>query len=111
MPEELNILRRNFDLEDLREASAGAGVTGTVVVEVERTATETRWLTSISAKDSWIKGVVGWIDLMAPTIQDDLEELAELPKIKGVRHPIHALGDHPKAAIDDQVKTGHRGRA
>src|SRR5580698_9153017 len=88
MSEELNLLRRDFDLEDLREVAAESGITGTVVVEVERTASETRWLTSIAEKDSWIKGVVGWIDLTAPTIHD-LEELAELPKVKGVRHPIH----------------------
>jgi hypothetical protein len=24
---------------------------------------------------------------------------------------LHALGDHPKAAIDDQVKSGHREKA
>jgi L-fuconolactonase len=89
MSEELNLLRRDFDLEDLREVAAESGITGTVVVEVERTASETRWLTSIAEKDSWIKGVVGWIDLTAPTIHDHLEELAELPKVKGVRHPIH----------------------
>lgn len=89
MSEELDILRRDFSPEDLREAADGSGITGTVVVEVERTARETRWLTSIAAEDSWIKGVVGWIDLTAPTIQKDLEALAVLPKIKGVRHPIH----------------------
>lgn len=32
---------------------------------------------------------MGWIDLMASTIHGDLEEFAQLPKIKGVRHPIH----------------------
>ena len=89
MSEELNILRRDFYPDHLREASEGSGITGTVVVEVERTARETRWLTSIAAEDPWIKGVVGWVDLMAPTICGDLETLAQLPKIKGIRHPIH----------------------
>lgn len=105
MSEELNILRRDFSPGDLREATAGSGITGTVVVEVERTAGETRWLTSIAAQDPWIKGVVGWIDLMARTIHSDLESLVELPKIKGVRHPIHDEPD-PLFLLRDDFNRG-----
>jgi L-fuconolactonase len=105
MSEELDILRRDFSPEDLREAADGSGITGTVVVEVERTTRETRWLTSIAAEDSWIKGVVGWVDLMAPTIRGDLEALVALPKIKGVRHPIHDEPD-PNFVMRDDFNRG-----
>jgi L-fuconolactonase len=105
MSEDLKLLRRDFSPEDLREAALGSGITGTVVVEVERTVSETRWLTSIAAKDSWIKGVVGWIDLLEPTIQANLEVLADSPKIKGVRHPIHDESD-PNFVLREDFNRG-----
>jgi L-fuconolactonase len=76
-------------VEDLREMATPSGITGTVVVEVERTAEETRWLSSIAANEDMILGVVGWAELTDPSVFTELEQLAELPKLNGVRHPIH----------------------
>jgi L-fuconolactonase len=56
---------------------------------VERTAEETRWLASLAASDDVILGVVGWAHLTDLSAQRELEQLADLPKLRGVRHPIH----------------------
>ena len=89
MTDAMSQLRRDIGMEELRKVAMPAGVTGTVVVEVERTAEETRRLTSLAATDDLILGVVGWADLTEPSIPVELEQLAELPKLRGVRHPIH----------------------
>lgn len=89
MTDDMPGLRRDIGVEDLREVALPFGITGTVVVEVERTAEETLWLTSIAASDPLILGVVGWTDLTDPAVFTELEHLITRPKLKGVRHPIH----------------------
>lgn len=89
MADGMEVLRRNFLIEDLRAATAEAGVTGTIVVETERTVAETEWLSKTAACDDLICGVVGWAPLTLPTIAPELEKIAALPKMRAVRHPIH----------------------
>jgi L-fuconolactonase len=88
-------LRRDFLVDDLRAAITGVGITGTIVVEAERSIEETLWLSQIAANDDLIRGIVGWAPLTHPTIASELERIAHLPKLRGIRHPIH---DEP----DDQ---------
>jgi len=82
-------LRRDFLIEDLRAVTAEVGVTGTIVVETERTVEETGWLSQVAASDDLIRGVVGWAPLTSPAVVAELERIASLPKMKAIRHPIH----------------------
>jgi L-fuconolactonase len=105
MTEEMTGLRRDIGLEDLRKVAVPCGITGTVVIEVERTVEETRWLTSVAASDDLILGVVGWAPLTAPSVQAELEQLAALPKLKGTRHPIHDEPD-PNFVLREDFNRG-----
>jgi len=89
MGDGMQALRRNFLIDDLRVVTADAGVTGTVVVESERTIAETEWLSSVAASDGLVCGVVGWAPLTRADVGSQLERIASLPKMKGMRHPIH----------------------
>jgi L-fuconolactonase len=95
MSDSMDVLRRNFLVDDLRAATTGVGITGTIVVEAERSIEETFWLSEIAANDDLIRGIVGWAPLTHPEIASQLERMAQLPKLRGIRHPIH---DEP----DDQ---------
>ncbi len=105
MTDEMSSLRRDIGLEDLRKVATPSGITGTVVIEVERTAEETRWLASMAASDDLILGVVGWVDLTDSSVFTELEQLAELPKLKGVRHPIHDEPD-PNFVLREDFNRG-----
>ncbi len=105
MTEQMTELHRDIGVEDLRKVALPSGITGTVVVEVERTAEETRWLASTAASDDLILGVVGWAELTNPSVQAELEQVAELPKLKGVRHPIHDETD-PDFVLRDDFNRG-----
>jgi L-fuconolactonase len=94
-------LRRDFLIEDLRAVTAEAGVTGTIVVEAERTVEETVWLSQIAASGDLICGVVGWVPLTTPTVRSELERIASLPKMKAIRHPIHDEPDDQFVLRDD----------
>ena len=89
MAEGMEGLRRDFLIEDLRAVTAEVGVTGTIVVETERTVEETGWLSQVAASDDLIRGVVGWAPLTSPAVVAELERIASLPKMKAIRHPIH----------------------
>jgi L-fuconolactonase len=94
-------LRRDFLVDDLHAVTAAAGVTGTIVVETERTIEETGWLSRVAGSDDLICGVVGWAPLTSPAVVTDLERIAALPKMKAVRHPIHDESDDQFVLRDD----------
>ena len=97
----VEVLRRDFLLDDLQAVTAEAGVTHTIVVEAERTIDETRWLCKVAASDSLISGVVGWAPLTIAETASELERIAALPKIKAIRHPIHDEPDDEFVLRDD----------
>jgi L-fuconolactonase len=89
MADGMDGLRRDFLIDDLHAITAEAGVTGTIVVEAERTHEETAWLSRVAASSDLICGVVGWAPLANPRVISELERIASLPKMKAIRHPIH----------------------
>jgi L-fuconolactonase len=101
MADDMEVLQRDFLVEDLRSVTAEAGVTGTIVVETERTIAETEWLSNIAAGDDLICGVVGWAPLTHPDTAAKLEMIASLPKVRSVRHPIHDEPDDHFILRDD----------
>jgi L-fuconolactonase len=97
MADGMDGLRRDF----LHAVTVEAGVTGTIVVETERTIEETRWLSRVAASDDLICGIVGWAPLTSPAVVAELERIASLPKMKAIRHPIHDESDDQFVLRDD----------
>ena len=101
MADGMELLRRDFLIDDLRAITAEAGVTGTIVVEAERTIEETAWLSRVAASSGLICGVVGWAPLTSPSVASELEHIASLPKVKAIRHPVHDEADDQFVLRDD----------
>ncbi len=94
--EELAPLRRSFTVADLSSALAGEGVSGTVVVQVLGDPAETADLLALAGAGGLVRGVVGWADLTAPDVGDQLAGYRELPggeRLAGIRHPLLAEPD------------------
>lgn len=87
------VLRRDYLPDDLRREAAAVGITGVVSVQARQTLEETDWLLDL-ADQNWdfIRGVVGWVPLVSPTVEADLARYANRPKLKAVRH---VLQDEP----------------
>ena len=88
-PGPMGAIDRTFSLDDLRPQAEAAGVTGTVLVQCLHDRDETGEFLALGAADPLVAGVVGWIDLQAPSIADDLAELQAGPSgsmLVGVRH-------------------------
>ena len=89
MTGEMESLRRDFLIPDLKPLMQAAGVTGLVAVQARQTLQETEWLLELAAKHEEIQGVVGWAPLVEADVGEVLSKLAANPALKGVRHVLH----------------------
>jgi L-fuconolactonase len=94
-------LRRDFLPELLQSALADAGLDGVVSVQARQSLLETDWLLELAAQNDFIKGVVGWVDLVSPAVAANLERLAQHAKFKSVRHVIQGEPDDQFILRDD----------
>lgn len=94
--DELERLRRDYRPEDLARELAAAGLDGSIAVQARQTAEESRWLLALADRHPVIRGVVGWVDLRAETVEESLAELSRHPRFVGVRHVVQ---DEPDDAF------------
>jgi L-fuconolactonase len=83
-------LRRDFLPMDLEPELRANGVDGTIAVQARQTVEETRWLLELAAQHTWIRGVVGWLDLRSENVRDELARWSANRKLVGVRHIVQA---------------------
>jgi L-fuconolactonase len=81
-------LARDYLPVDLEEASAAAGIGGTVAVQARQSLEETRWLLDLAERHPLIRGVVGWVDLRSDDVRGALREFVARKKFLGVRHVV-----------------------
>ncbi|MCJ7543157.1 MAG: amidohydrolase family protein [Phycisphaerae bacterium] len=89
----MSVLRRDFLPEHLAAEIRTAGVDGVVSVQARQTVQETAWLLELAEEHDFIRGVVGWVPLVSPTVADDLARLAANRKLKAVRHVLQGEAD------------------
>jgi L-fuconolactonase len=86
-------IRRDFFPLDLEKEIRQAGMDGVITVQARQTLEETRWLLTMAAQNSFIKGVVGWVPLTEPSVHSELESFADEPRLRAVRHLIQSEPD------------------
>ncbi|HEX4783926.1 MAG TPA: amidohydrolase family protein [Candidatus Sulfotelmatobacter sp.] len=86
-------LRRDFLPQHFKRELESNGFQASVVVQVRQTLQETRWLLDLAAQHPWMAGVVGWVDLRSPDVRTHLNELAQNPKLVGIRHIVQSEND------------------
>lgn len=62
----------------------------TVLVQASNSLDETRWLLNLADQNPFIAGVVGWVDLTAENVAQQLREFTLYAGFKGVRHLIES---------------------
>ena len=89
MDDSMQILKKDYLPQDLEPLLMKSGVLGTVVVQARQSLEETEWLLEMARENTFIQGVVAWVDLCSPELEEQLEKYAHHPKLVGVRHVIH----------------------
>lgn len=95
MAPNMELLKRNYLPETLAPILKAAHIDGTISVQARQSLEESLWLLDLADRNSFIKGVVGWVDLRNERVGEQLERFVDHPKFRGVRHVVH---DEP----DDQ---------
>ncbi len=90
---DMDKIKEDFMPEDLKPLLDENEIEGCVTVQADQSETETEFLLGLSKEHDWIKGVVGWIDLLADDHEQRLDHYKKHPKFKGVRHVLQAEPD------------------
>lgn len=104
------VLHRTYDLAELEPQLQAAGVDRTVLVQTVHVPEETPEFLGHAADSTVVAGVVGWTDLTAPTVADELARFRTLPggdRLVGIRHLVQAETD-PRWLLRTDVLAGLR---
>lgn len=91
--DDMQAIKRDFTPLDIQFVLERNGFGGSVAVQASQSDDETRYLVQLSNDYPFIKGVVGWVDLQAQDIEQQLASYKEWPVIKGFRHVVEGEED------------------
>jgi L-fuconolactonase len=103
-------LNRPFGLADFAPLARAHEVTASVLVQVLPSTAETGEFLAVAASGGLVAGVVGWADLTAPDVADQIGRLRELPggdRLAGLRHLVQDEPD-PDWLDRPEVRRGLR---
>jgi len=102
---EMHKIQRDFTPLDIQFLLERNGFAGSVAVQASQSAMETAYLVGLSKEYAFIKGVVGWVDLQAQDIDQQLADYRSESIIKGFRHVVEGELD-PDFLIRPAVLNG-----
>ncbi len=102
--EAMSAIRRNFYPTDLQPILQQQQIEACIAVQADQTEAETDWLISLAEKFTFIKGVVGWVDLRADNIRERLAHYHQFPIVKGFRHILQ--GEEPAFMLQPDFLRG-----
>ena len=89
----MEVLREDFLPKDLKPILDANGVAGCIAVQADQSEKETEFLLKCAQENPFLKGVVGWVDLMAGNVEERLANYSRNEYFKGVRHIVQAEKD------------------
>jgi L-fuconolactonase len=90
---EMAVLQRDFAPTDFAPELVANGMDASVAVQAAQSEEETTYLLDLAATSDRIAGVVGWIDLCDPRVEERLHYFMKFPKLRGFRHIVQLEPD------------------
>ncbi len=84
--EQMSIIQKDFLPKDLLPILQANGLDGCVTVQSDQTEAENMFQLENASQNSFVKGVVGWVDLQSDEVEDRLAFYSQFNKMKGFRH-------------------------
>ena len=110
---DLGTIYRDFEIDDVWNEAADAGVSRTILVQAAASAVETDYLLGLATTDQRVAGVVGWVDFEAPDAAAQIARRAKDKRIVGLRpmiadipDPHWILGDEFTSALEAMLVNG-----
>jgi L-fuconolactonase len=102
---QMKAIRHDFLPKDLINILENNDIEGTVAVQADSTEEETNFLIELANEYSFIKGVVGWVDLQNENVAQRLEYYSNFKKVLGFRHVVQDEPD-PIFLLDQSFLNG-----
>jgi len=84
--ESMGVLKRDFLPEQLASELDANKMDASIAVQADQSEQETLFLLDLAKRSRRIAGVVGWVDLVSPRLDDRLKLFSQCEKLRGVRH-------------------------
>ncbi len=88
--DDMGVIKKNFTPSDLKPLLDRHDIDTCVAVQADQSEDETSFLLGLANQNTWIKGVVGWINILGPDLKDRLDYFSENKSFKGIRHIVQA---------------------
>jgi len=90
---DMTAIRKDFMPDDLEPILRKEGFDGSVLVQVDPSEDENDFQLANANRHDFIKGVVGWVNLQDPQVEEKLEKYRRHKKLKGFRHILQGEKD------------------
>lgn len=100
----MKIIQRDFLPSDLEPVLKNNNVDGCIAVQADQSEDESNFLLNLAEENDFIKGVVGWVNLCDPNVDERLAHFSQSPYFKGVRHILQ--GEKPKFMLKEAFLNG-----
>lgn len=91
--ESMQRIQRDFLPQDLSPVLEKNNFKGCVAVQADQTEAQTHFLLDLAKQNDFIKGVVGWVNLLDNNVTDRLDFFSTEKKLKGFRHVVQGEAD------------------
>ena len=91
--DEMVVIRKSFLPSDLRSAFEKNDVDGCIAVQADQSLAENDFLLKLAENNSFIKGIIGWVDFQNYNVESDIQKYADDELIKGFRHVVQSEPD------------------
>jgi L-fuconolactonase len=89
MTGEMEVLKKDYGPQDLAGLLNKCEIQGSIAVQASQTENENEYLLDLADSCSFIKGIVGWVDLKSISLSERLAYYQTKKSIKGFRHVVH----------------------
>jgi L-fuconolactonase len=104
LTDELAPIRRAFGPDDLAPLLDAAGIDATVLVQARSSLEETEAFLAVADRSPFVRGVVAWVDLRDPAVDETIARLRAGPggnRLVAIRHQVHDEPDPDWLGRDD----------
>ena len=102
--ESMEVIQKDFLPEQLGPLLEENCIDGCIAVQADQSLEETKFLIELAEQNTWIKAVIGWIDLKAVDIEDQLIYWKQKPILKGFRHILQS--EEPEFMLSSEFLRG-----
>jgi L-fuconolactonase len=91
--DDMAVIQKDFLPGDLQTELKKNDFDGSVVVQSDQSENENEFQLKNAEANDFIKGVVGWVDMQAPNVEERLAHYSSFKKMKGFRHVLQGERD------------------